>query len=149
MAGFREVIESAPGNKIVSTEYGYSDLVQGIAKVQAQFVAHPEINVLYGPGGDHPLAHAKVVKEMGKAGKVIIVGFDDLNETLDYIREGVVLATIAQGAYLWGYWGIHNLYKLSIGEQIDEITYPPFSVVTRENIDIHKEDAHKSPGHGL
>ena len=138
---FREMIEQAPGTEIIGVEYGYSDYMQNIAKVQAQLTAHPEINVLYGTGGDHPTSHAKVVKEMGKAGQIVIVGFDDLRETLDYIREGVVYATICQNQYRWGYDGVKHLAHLARGGEVPEFTDPGFVVITRDNLDSYRQQS--------
>ena len=137
---FREAMEQAPGTEIIGVEYGYSDYMQNIAKVQAQLIAHPEINLLYGSGGDHPPSHARVVKEMGRAGEILIIGFDDLEETLDYIREGVVYATISQNQYMWGYLGVKYLAMLSRGESVPEFTNPSFIVITKENVDNYRSE---------
>lgn len=141
---FRDAMLEAPGTEIIGVEYGYSDYIQNISKVQAQLTAHPEINVLYGTGGDHPPSHAKVVKEMDRAGEILIVGFDDLEETLDFIREDVVYATISQNQYMWGYLGIKYLGMLARGESVPEFTNPDFIVITKENIDTYRDEARKA-----
>jgi ribose transport system substrate-binding protein len=143
---FRKVVKQAPNVKIIGVQYGYSDMMQNISKVQAQLMAHPEINVLYGTGGDHPPSHAKVVADLGRQDDILIIGFDDVQETLDHIRNGVVDASIYQNHYLWGYLGVKYLAQLARGETVPEITDPGYVVITRENLDDYIQRGKKKAG---
>ncbi len=143
---FKERVEQDPNMNVIGVEYGYSDMMQNISKVRAQLMAHPEINVLYGTGGDHPPSHAKVVKDLGRQDNILIIGFDDVQETLDFIRDGIVQASIYQNQYLWGYYGVQHLARLSRGETVPEITDPGYVVITRENLDDYIQHGKEKAG---
>lgn len=137
--GFKQAISKYPGMKIVVLESDMSDLQLCIQKAEAMLQAYPEIDTLVGVEGFGAPGLGRVVKEAGKVGKITVFGFDDLPDTVDFIKEGVVQGTVVQRQYMMGYLAIKNLYKLANGEKIPEITDTGVIVVTKENVDTYKK----------
>ena len=133
LAGFREVIEAA-GGEIATVEYGFSDVTQTLAKAQATLIAHPDINGFFGVGGDGAPAIIKVLAENDRD-DITVIGFDDVPDTLQGVRDGTVAATIVQRQYLWGYGGVVYGYLLANGLDTPDFVDTGFLTVTAENID--------------
>ncbi len=55
---------------------------------------------------------ATAVTEANKVGQVNIVSMDRDTETLNEIQNGVIQATMVQGSYIMGYWGMLQLYAM-------------------------------------
>jgi len=140
MDGFKKVIAEYPQIVIVDLQADNSDLMQCIDKGHSMLLAHPEITSLVGTEGYGVPGLGKVVKEAGKVGEITVFGFDDLTETINFIREGVAQGTVVQRQYLMGYLAAKYLYKLAQGEKVPEITDTGVVVVTKDNADTYKKE---------
>jgi ribose transport system substrate-binding protein len=136
--GFREAIKEHSGMTIVDIQPGNSDLLQATEKTQSMLQAHSDITALFGVSAEVAIAQGKIVEERGLKGKITIVGFDDLAETLDYIRAGTVYATTVQKPYMMGYLGIELLNRLNNGETLEsDIIDTGVTIVTSDNVDSY------------
>ena len=83
-------------------------------------------------------AAAKVKVEYG-LDDLVLVGYDDQEETLKYIRDGVIYGVIVQDPYTMGYLGVKNLYDyLTNGKVENEHVDTGTITVTLDNIDTYK-----------
>lgn len=137
--GFKEAIKDQPNMKIVATEPSDSDLLKGTEKAQRMLKAHPDINAFFGVSATDVDAAAKIVEEQKLTGKIKLVGFDDLAETVDYIKKGVVDATIVQKPYQMGYLGVKLLKEIKEGKNPEQkIIDTGVTVVSKDNADTYK-----------
>ena len=70
---------------------------------------------LVGFSGFTPAGAAKAVQETGKKGTIKIVGMDLDNALADLIDKDQVQATMVQGAWHMGYWGLWMSYAAAHG----------------------------------
>lgn len=63
-----------------------------------------------------------------------IIAFDTINETLDYIRKGVIDATIVQKPYEMGYKAVEMMIQIQEGKTIPEINNTDTRVIHREDL---------------
>ncbi len=120
-AGFKAAIEGQADMKVVTTEFDNSALDQCIAKTEAMILAYPEINTLVGIEGFGVPGMGKVLKEQNLYDSYILVGFDNVDETIAFIKEGVAEGTCVQRQYMMGYSGIEALVKINKGEKVADI----------------------------
>ncbi len=138
IAGFREAIAGYPDMKIIDIQAGNSDLLQATEKTQSMLSANPDLNALFGVSAECAIAQGKIVEERGLKGKITIVGFDDLDETLDYIRAGTVYATAVQKPFMMGYLGVKIAHDLAKGGVLEsDIIDTGVTIVTKENVDSY------------
>lgn len=132
--GFEEAIANAPGMQIVTIEDGYSDLLQISEKVRAMLEAHPDITAFYCTDGNGTVGVGRIINEKTLFGKYTVIGFDDLPETLTYVKNGVVDAIVVQQPYRMGYLSVKYLMEI-INERKTPMgtTYTEAVVVTKEN----------------
>jgi ribose transport system substrate-binding protein len=64
-----------------------------------------------------------VVDKYVKPGKIYIVGFDALPETLAYIRNGTINATVVQEPYEMGYRAVKMMINLIQGKTVEPIVH--------------------------
>ena len=141
--GFKDAISQYPDMKVVDMQPDDSDLQIAIQKTEAMLLANPDIDAFFGSEGFGAPALCKVVKEAGMSGDIAIVGFDDLDESIDCIREGVVDGVIVQKQYVMGYMALQDLLKLKAGEEVPAITDTGVVVASKDNVDTYKEETLK------
>jgi ribose transport system substrate-binding protein len=95
------VKEKYPGIKIVG-EVENADLAEKARVLSVDFMtAHPDLAGIYVTAGG-PIGSGQAVKEAGKAGKVKIIAFDPLPQTIEYIKDGSIQGVIGQNPYAEG-----------------------------------------------
>jgi LacI family transcriptional regulator len=71
-------------------------------------------------------------------GNIYLVGFDLLEENLNYLREDRLSFLINQNPIQQGYRGIMNLYThLVLKENVERIQYLPLDIVVTENVEYY------------
>lgn len=139
-----------PDFQMVINEANNSDMLTAIQKYEAIFATYPEINLVIGINGEAGPAAAKVVTEQGLQDRVTIVGIDDVAETLDAIRDGVIWGTVAQSFYKMGSLSATILYDHVVNGKAPEAAagdgygFDSGAIfVTRENLDTYKAEMTK------
>lgn len=92
LEGFEDAIAEYD-MEIVTVEATSGDLLKATEKTQALVLAYPEVNGIYCMTTYDIQGAAKIIEENGLEG-ITIVGYDDGEETLKYIRSGTAYATI-------------------------------------------------------
>lgn len=111
--GFKEMLNTKYKNiKLVQTGNGKGDQTVAAQATSAILQSHPDVKAIFCTDASSGTGVATAVKEAGKAGKVKIVSFDTDNGTLDFIKQGVISATIAQGTYNMGFQSMNFLFEL-------------------------------------
>src|SRR5262249_44811342 len=92
----------------------------------------------------NPPAILSAVKDAGKQGKVHIVGFDEMENTLLGIKEGQVYGTVVQQPYSFGYESVKLMTALAKGDRTglpkDGIMYVPHLVIKKDNVrEFHRK----------
>jgi ribose transport system substrate-binding protein len=121
LKGFNDGISKYPDMKVVVTEADNSDLALCISKAEAMLKAHPDITALAGMEGFGVPGLSRVVKESGMVGKITVVGFDDLADTLQFIKDGVASGTVVQRQYMMGYLGVKMIVDIKAGKTVDPV----------------------------
>ena len=140
--GYLAALNDYPGGfEMILNEPCNSDMMIAMERYQNAFTAHPEINVAIGVCGEAGPAAAKVVLEMGLSDRITIIAIDDVEETMDFIREGVITGTMAQNFYMMGYLGGDFLTKfVREGQSPANFSNDSGSIfVTLDNISTYAE----------
>jgi ABC-type sugar transport system substrate-binding protein len=98
--------------------------------------AHPDLRGIYVTAGG-PFGAAAAVKDAGKAGRVWVVSFDFVDETVAYVKNGVIYGTIGQDPFAQGHDPAVRLFNYLVGGVAPRcgrlLTRP--ELATRDNID--------------
>ena len=107
------------------------------AYTQAQdfMSANPDLAGIYVTAGG-PFGAAAAVEDAGKAGKVWVVSFDFVEETMQFVDKGVIYATIGQDPYAQGHDPAIRLFNYLVAGQVPACgrLVTRADIVTKENL---------------
>ncbi len=109
-----------------------------VAYTQAQdfMTAEPDLAGIYVTAGG-PFGAAKAVEDAGKTGVVKVISFDFVDETMEFVKKGVISGTIGQGPFAQGHDPAVRLFNYLMTGEAPECArlLTRSDVVTQENID--------------
>jgi ribose transport system substrate-binding protein len=134
--GFRDAIKKAPGIKEVTLQANNDDEELCFSQAENVLQANPDLAGFFGVSGTGGPGSGRAVKAAGKIGKVKIVCFDTVPMTVQFIKEGVIQATIAQKPKQMGYLAVKTLYQLAKSGKLENLKDidTGITVVTKENV---------------
>lgn len=134
LEGFNEVVDAEPGIRKVALEENRDDQALALAQAESILQRYPNLSAFYGTSAPGASAAADALRAKGKAGKVVVVGFDLDKQKLEYIRKGWITAIVDQRPEEMGKLAVEWLVKLSRGIKPDRrILDTGVEVVTKAN----------------
>ncbi|MCF0146146.1 MAG: substrate-binding domain-containing protein [Eubacterium sp.] len=106
LEAFREVVTEYDLT-ITAEEEGYNNADRAGTAAERMLREHPEIKAVFCTGGENVTGAGRYIKEKGL--DVKLVGFEDTDENISLLREGVINALIAQNPEEMGYVGVYVL----------------------------------------
>ncbi len=136
VAGFREAIAQYAGIEEVAFQTNNDDEEQATVVAESILSRFPNLTVFFGANASGGPGAARAVKQAGKVGQVTIVGFDDTPICLQFIKEGIIQATVAQRPREMGYRCVKILVQANRGLKPEaEIIDTGVTVITADNVD--------------
>ena len=109
--GAERAFQENPHLQLVASETANWKIDEGYEVAQRLFKAHPQIGVLFCANDMMAIGAIKYLQEAGKT-KVLVAGFDALQEAKTAIRLGQLSATVDQQAAQQGYQGVMAALQL-------------------------------------
>jgi ribose transport system substrate-binding protein len=132
--------------EIVEVFTDQTDRTVAQANVRTALAKYPDLKGIVGTAGYNAPAAIMALKDC-PGHNVKVVGFDEDIETLEAIRNGHMVCSVAQQPYEFGYSSIKMLAKLHRGEAVaipkDQKIYVPVKVITAANVDEVEQDINK------
>ena len=133
-AGFKDAMQAAQ-IKVVSLQSGDWEIDKG-NKVAASILSeYPDVKALLAGNDSMAVGAVSAVRAAGKAGKVQVVGYDNINAIKPMLKDGRVLATADQFAAKQAVFGIETALKIIKGEKVDSgtngVIETPVELVTK------------------
>ncbi|HKW49694.1 MAG TPA: substrate-binding domain-containing protein [Gemmatimonadaceae bacterium] len=116
--GFEDALHAGCPQSVVVGRVENQDKAE-IAYQEAKdfMTAHADLGGIIAIAGS-PFGAARAVEEAGKAGKVHLVTFDAVDETMDFVDKGVIDATIGQDPDAQGHDPVVRLYNYLVAGQV-------------------------------
>jgi ribose transport system substrate-binding protein len=131
--GFEDAVEAA-GLKIVSSQPGDWEMAKANQVVSAQLTEHPSLKAVLCANDSMALGAVAAIKGAGRAGQVLVVGFDNISAVRDLIRDGRVLATVDQHADQLAVFGLEFALESLRGRRAPADRETPVDLVTAETL---------------
>lgn len=130
-AGFKDAMEAAQ-IKVVSLQSGDWEIDKG-NKVAASILSeYPQTKALLAGNDSMAVGAVSAVRAAGKAGKVQVVGYDNINAIQPMLKDGRVLATADQFAARQAVFGIETALKiLKVDGGANGVIETPVELVTK------------------
>ena len=107
----------------------------GINVTQDILTKNPDVKSIYSACGPPAAGAAQVLQKAGKAGSVILVGFDFCCGEKEAVTAGTEVATVAQFPAKMAELGVDALVKAIHGEKVDSLINSGATLVTKDNLD--------------
>ena len=113
ITGFKRALAEHPDMQIVFEQPDDDILDNAVALTESALSANPDLAGIFGSNASNPIGAARAVENAGLAGKVAIVGMDDLPEAVDFVCKGVIDALKAQRQWDMGYWAVKYMVAMN------------------------------------
>lgn len=121
-AGFKDAMDAAKMN-IVGIQSGNWEIANGNTVAAGMMRENPELKALLAGNDSMALGAVAAVRAAGKTGKVIVVGYDNIQAIKPMLKDGRVLATADQYAAKQAAFGIEVALK-AIQEKTPQAQLP-------------------------
>jgi ribose transport system substrate-binding protein len=88
--------EKYPNIQVVAIEYGAGDPVKSADLAKAIMTANPDLKGFFGGNEGSAKGVLNALKETGKEGKIVAIGYDSGQQQIDAIKSGVMAGAITQ-----------------------------------------------------
>ena len=132
LRGFHQVIRKHPGIQVLSSQTANWERAQGYTVFQNMLQARPDIEALFSCSDMMALGAIEAISEAGREGSILVVGFDAASEAREAVRQGRMLATVAQYPYDMGKQVVENAVEVLKGNPIQKDVEVPIQLITRE-----------------
>lgn len=109
-AGFKDAMTAA-GMKVVSVQSGDWEIDKGNAVASAMLNADPHLKALLCGNDNMALGAVSAIRASGRAGKVAVIGYDNIAAVKPMLADGRILATVDQFAAKQAVFGIDTALK--------------------------------------
>jgi len=131
--GFEDAMKAA-GAQIVDSQSAQWETNIANRIASAMISEHGNLKAILAANDNMALGALSAVKSAGKAGEVLIVGFDNISAVQDAIREGEMLATADQHADQLAVFGIEYALQILKGNKPED-KETPVDLITAEDSD--------------
>jgi ribose transport system substrate-binding protein len=127
--------EAHPNVTIVDIQYGGGDQLKSTDLAKAIIQAHPNLKGFFGANEGSIIGVLNAVKELGKEGDLVVIGYDSGQQQMDAIRSGAEAGAITQDPIGIGYKCVEAAVKALNGETLPKTIDTGFHWYDKTNID--------------
>lgn len=135
--GVKEALKKYPDIKLVDTQGTDDDLAKGLSVAESMLRSRPNLVGVFGVSatGGPSVAKALAEPEFGaRKGKLFVVAFDDLQETVKGIEDGFIQATMVQKPVQMGSLSVQWMKDIAEGKAQPKDIDTGVTVVTKANL---------------
>src|SRR5437867_5275596 len=143
-AGFlQEIKQKYPNIELISTDQ-YGGATRDTAKRASENLLNrfgEEVQGIFTPNESTTAGMLLALQDIGKAGKVIFVGFDTSQSFIDAMRAKQLHGIVVQNPFNMGYLGVRTIVAHLQGKTVDKRLDTGVSMITLDNLDASETQA--------
>ncbi len=133
--GFLKEMKKHPKIKVVDVQYGGGDQLKSTDLAKAIIQAHPNLKGFFGANEGSIIGVLNGVKEMNKAGKIVVIGYDAGKQQKDAVRSGLEAGAVSQDPVGIGFKAVEAAVKALKGEKVPKNIDTGFKWYDKTNVD--------------
>ncbi len=116
--GFNDELKTFSGLKVVAAQPADFDRTKGLSVMENLLQAQPDVQAVFAHNDEMALGALQAIEASGK--KIIVVGFDAVDDAVAAVKDGKMAATVAQQPELIGALGVETAAKVLKGETVEK-----------------------------
>lgn len=134
--GLKSVISRYPKIKVVYMDYVSPDSESASDITKKLMLGDNKINTIIALNSISSIGVADAIEQMGLAGKVNIIAFDNSQEEIEYLEKGVIQATVTQNPFGMGYLAVKYAVLNLQGKKVPSYVDTGLVIVGSDNMDL-------------
>lgn len=135
VGGFTDYVKANSKLEIVGPFYSQSQMATALNQTTDALAANADLKGIFGANEPTAIGMGRAIKEAGKAGKVVAVGFDGNQDLQEFVKDGTLEAIAVQGSFQMGELGVETVAKILKKEKVEKFVDTGVVLVTKDNID--------------
>lgn len=130
--GFKDTLEE--NMEIEFFTVNEPSVIEYTNKAQLIFMEDTEINSFFCPDTESTTGIVRAMIEFNKT-DFTVIGSGDSIEILNFIKNGLVYASLVEDPFSIGYFSVDSMMKYLNGENVSDSINPEIIVITKDNVD--------------
>ncbi|WP_069261267.1 ABC transporter substrate-binding protein [Paraburkholderia nodosa] len=135
VGGFRRYIAAHSKLQIVGPYYSQSQMATALNQTTDVLSANPDLKGIFGANEPTAVGMGRALKQAGKAGKLVAVGFDGNEDLQGFVRDGTIQAIAVQGSWQMGNKGIQTVVGVIEHKPVAKLVDTGVVMVDKPNLD--------------
>jgi PAS domain S-box-containing protein len=132
--GLHNALRARPGAQLVFEASGDWTRESGRRLIREALAAHPEIRAVFAANDPMAMGAIDAIEEAGRAGQIMVAGFDALSDALIAIHKGSMAATVRQAPREIGREVVQIALRAARGEPVPPLVEIETSLITPDNL---------------
>jgi ribose transport system substrate-binding protein len=135
VGGFTDYIKANSKLQIVGPFYSQSQMATALNQTTDVLAANSDLKGIFGANEPTAIGMGRALKQAGKAGKVVAIGFDGNQDLQEFVKDGTLAGIAVQGSFQMGELGVQTVLKAMNKEKVEKFVDTGVVVVTKDNIE--------------
>jgi ribose transport system substrate-binding protein len=135
--GFEAAVREA-GLEVAASQSAEWDTAKAQTAASATLSANKDVDGILCANDKMALGAIAAVRARGDSGKIVIVGYDNIDLARDAMKRGEMQATVEQNPAMMGALGVECALKVLKGETLEEETPVPTQLITADDVKAGK-----------
>ncbi len=134
--GARDALAKYPGLHVLAEQTAEWDRAKAVTLMENWLQTHGgQIAAVFAQNDEMAMGALLAIERAKKKDRIIVVGVDAIGDALQAVKDGRLDATVFQDAASQGRIAVELASKLARKETVEQETYIPFQLVTKDNVD--------------
>ena len=127
--GFNAAVDAVDGIVVVASQVADFDRTKGLNVMENILQAQSDIDAVFAHNDEMALGAIKAIESSNR--DIIVVGFDGTGDAVMAVKEGAMLATVAQQAAQIGSIGVETADAILNGKSVAKYSPVPLQLITK------------------
>jgi ribose transport system substrate-binding protein len=143
--GFKNGLKKHPELELVAEQSSQSNYNTALQVTEDILTAHPDLDAIFAANEPGVLGAAEAVRQDGKAGEIVIIGWDASPDEIQGVDDGVISALVVQNPFRMGYDGTNAAIEIIREGAKVQSEDTGSTIVTKDNLEDPKVQSVLNP----
>jgi ribose transport system substrate-binding protein len=132
--GVLEALRDRPAELVLGPYYAMNDTELAYQIVMNLVDEHPELGGIVAMNENSTVGVGRALRDLGAYDRIHAVGFDNSQEEIEFLEDGVVKALVVQRPFNMGYLGIQTVVRALRGQSVAPTIHTGSVLVRKEDM---------------